>query len=110
MSSPGSVIITFASLLVEGSVRTPRVCHSPPRGQSASFAQMRWKTSLPRTLATRPLGATYVAIPLVTMVVGLTKRAADPTGNFTGVFVSGPAGTCPGAPYDLAGRIRGPRV
>src|SRR6516162_6767416 len=32
------------------------------------------------------------------------------TGNFTGVFVSGPAGTCPGVPYDLAGRVRGPRV
>jgi len=32
------------------------------------------------------------------------------TGNFTGVFISGPAGTCPGVPYDLAGRIRGPRV
>jgi hypothetical protein len=37
--------------------------------------------------------------------------AVDPaTGNFTGVFVSGPAGTCPGVPYDLAGRVRGPRV
>jgi hypothetical protein len=35
---------------------------------------MRWKTSIPRTLATRPFGATYVATPLVTMVVGLTKR------------------------------------
>src|SRR5215468_5141954 len=32
------------------------------------------------------------------------------TGNFTGVFVSSPAGTCPGVPYDLAGRVRGPRV
>jgi len=32
------------------------------------------------------------------------------TGNFTGVFVSGPAGTCPGVPYDLAGRVRGSRV
>jgi hypothetical protein len=32
------------------------------------------------------------------------------TGNFTGVFVSGPAGTCPGVPYDLAGRVRAPRV
>jgi len=32
------------------------------------------------------------------------------TGNFTGVFISGPAGTCPGVPYDLAGRVRGPRV
>jgi hypothetical protein len=32
------------------------------------------------------------------------------TGNFTGFFVSSPAGTCPGVPYDLAGRARGPRV
>jgi hypothetical protein len=37
--------------------------------------------------------------------------AVDPaTGNFTGVFISGPAGTCPGVPYDLAGRVRGSRV
>src|SRR6516162_3097612 len=35
---------------------------------------MRWKTSVPCTLATRPFGATYVAIPLVATVVGLTKR------------------------------------
>jgi hypothetical protein len=39
-----------------------------------SFVQMRWKTSVPRTLVTRPFGATYVAIPLVATVVGLTKR------------------------------------
>jgi hypothetical protein len=39
-----------------------------------SFAQVRWKISVPRTLVRRPLGATYVAIPLVTTVVGLTKR------------------------------------
>jgi hypothetical protein len=35
---------------------------------------MRWKTSVPRTLATRPSGATYVTIPVATTVVGLTKR------------------------------------
>ena len=29
--------------------------------------------------------------------------AINPAGNFTGVFVSGPAGTCPGVPYDLTG-------
>jgi hypothetical protein len=41
----------------------------------------------------------------------LKVLAVDPaTGNFTGVFVSGPAGTCPGVPYDLAGRVQGPRV
>jgi hypothetical protein len=41
----------------------------------------------------------------------LKVLSVDPaTGNFTGVFVSGPAGTCPGVPYDLAGRVRGPRV
>jgi hypothetical protein len=43
-------------------------------GFPASFVQMRWKTSVPRTLVTRPFGATYVAIPLVATVVGLTKR------------------------------------
>jgi hypothetical protein len=41
----------------------------------------------------------------------LKVLAVDPaTGNFTGVFVSGPSGTCPGVPYDLAGRVRAPRV
>ena len=41
----------------------------------------------------------------------LKVLAVDPaTGNFTGVFVSAPAGTCPGVPYDLAGRVRAPRV
>ncbi len=35
---------------------------------------MRWKTSVPRTLTTRPFGAKYVAIPVVATVVGLTKR------------------------------------
>jgi hypothetical protein len=37
----------------------------------------------------------------------LKVLAVDPaTGNFTGAFISGPAGTCPGVPYDLAGRSR----
>src|SRR6266568_7421647 len=40
----------------------------------------------------------------------LKVLAVDPSGNFTGVFISGPAGTCPGVPFDLAGRVRGPRV
>src|SRR5437016_9298496 len=40
----------------------------------------------------------------------LKVLAVDPAGNFTGVFVSGPAGTCQGVPYDLVGRVRGPRV
>jgi hypothetical protein len=35
---------------------------------------MRWKTSVPRNLMTRPLGATDVAIHLATTVVGLTRR------------------------------------
>jgi hypothetical protein len=35
---------------------------------------MRWKISVPRTLTTRPFGATYVATHLVATVVGLTKR------------------------------------
>jgi hypothetical protein len=35
----------------------------------------------------------------------------DPaTGNFRGVFISSPTGPCPAVPYDLAGRVRGPRV
>lgn len=34
----------------------------------------------------------------------------DPAGNFTGVLISGPAGSCPAVPYQLAGRMRGPRV
>src|SRR5260370_39817525 len=38
----------------------------------------------------------------------LKVLAVDPAGNFTGVFVSGPAGTCPGVPYDLVARVRGP--
>ena len=42
------------------------------------LVQMRWKTSVPRTLTTRPSGPTYVAIHLVATVVGLTKRP-DPT-------------------------------
>jgi len=41
----------------------------------------------------------------------LKVLAVEPaTGNFTGVFVSGPGGTCPGVPYDLIGRVRGSRV
>jgi len=40
----------------------------------------------------------------------LKVLAVDPAGNFTGVFISGPAGTCPGVPYDLAGRVRGSRI
>ena len=37
-------------------------------------------------------------------------NADSATGNFSGVFISGPSGPCPGVPYDLAGRIRGPRA
>lgn len=41
----------------------------------------------------------------------LKVLAVDPTtGNFTGVLISGPSGTCPAVPYQLAGRVRGPRV
>jgi hypothetical protein len=39
-----------------------------------------------------------------------SQRGAPATGNFTGSFISGPAGTCQGVPYDLVGRVRGPRV
>jgi hypothetical protein len=37
-------------------------------------------------------------------------NADSATGNFSGVFISGPSGPCPGVPYDLAGRIQGPRA
>jgi hypothetical protein len=33
-----------------------------------------------------------------------------PAANFGGVFISMPAGPCPGVPYDVAGRAQGPRV
>jgi hypothetical protein len=35
----------------------------------------------------------------------------DPaSGNFTGVFISKLAGACPGVPYQLVGRVGGPRI
>ena len=34
----------------------------------------------------------------------------DPAGNFTGVFINGPTGPCPGVPYNLVGRVRGSLV
>jgi hypothetical protein len=34
----------------------------------------------------------------------------DAAGNFSGVFISGPAGSCPGVPYNLVGSVRAPRV
>jgi hypothetical protein len=34
----------------------------------------------------------------------------DAGGNFSGVFLSSPSGPCPAVPYDVAGRIRTPRV
>jgi hypothetical protein len=41
----------------------------------------------------------------------LKVLGADPaTGSFGGVFISAPAGPCPGVPYNLSGRARGPRV
>jgi len=36
---------------------------------------------------------------------------ADPvSGSFTGIFISGPTGPCPGVPYALAGRVIGNRM
>jgi hypothetical protein len=32
------------------------------------------------------------------------------SGNFTGVFISKLAGACPGVPYQLVGRVGGPRI
>jgi hypothetical protein len=41
----------------------------------------------------------------------LKVLAVDPaTGNFSGVFVSNPVGPCPAVPYDVVGRMQGPRV
>jgi hypothetical protein len=40
----------------------------------------------------------------------ILKALWGDTGNFSGVFINSPAGPCPGVPYDLAGRVRGPRV
>jgi hypothetical protein len=41
----------------------------------------------------------------------LKVLVVDPaTGNFAGVFVSSPVGPCPAVPYDVVGRIQGPRV
>src|SRR6516162_10134181 len=37
-------------------------------------------------------------------------NADSATGNFSGVFISSPAGQCPAVPYDLAGHLQGPRV
>jgi|SRR5262245_29695762 len=40
----------------------------------------------------------------------LKVLSVDAAGNFGGTFISSPAGPCPAVPYDLAGRVRGPRV
>jgi len=40
----------------------------------------------------------------------LKVLSVDPAGNFTGVFISSPTGPCPGVPYNLVGRVRGPLV
>jgi hypothetical protein len=42
---------------------------------------------------------------------GLLKvLQVDPAGNFSGIFISSPSGPCPGVPYNLVGRVQGPRV
>jgi len=42
---------------------------------------------------------------------GLLKvLSVDPAGNFSGIFISSPTGPCPGVPYNLVGRVIGPRV
>ena len=42
---------------------------------------------------------------------GLLKvLSVDAAGHFSGVFISSPAGPCPGVPYNLVGSVRGPRV
>src|SRR5262249_19739896 len=42
---------------------------------------------------------------------GLSPESFDGhTGNFAGVFLSSPVGRCPAVPYDVVGRIQGPRV
>src|SRR5262245_7760221 len=40
-----------------------------------------------------------------------TVLRTDPaTGNFTGIYINGTAGQCPGVRYDVAGQIRGQRI
>jgi hypothetical protein len=42
---------------------------------------------------------------------GLLKvLQVDPAGNFSGIFISSPTGPCPAVPYNLVGRVIGPRV
>jgi hypothetical protein len=40
----------------------------------------------------------------------LKVLAVDPAGNFSGVFISSPAGPCPAVPYTVVGRVRGALV
>ena len=40
----------------------------------------------------------------------LKVLSVDGGGNFTGVFITSPAGPCPGVPYNVVGSVRGPRV
>jgi len=63
---PAPVRAQLESQAIENGLHLWRDC--------SRLAQMRWKTSVPRALATRPFGARYVAIPLVATVVGPTKR------------------------------------
>src|SRR5882757_5095320 len=37
-------------------------------------------------------------------------QADAATGSFTGIFISGPTGPCPGVPYALSGRVVGKRM
>src|SRR5262249_4446142 len=57
-------------------VRLSPVDRASTRG--AGLVQMRWKTSVPRTLTTPPFGPTYVSIHRVTTVVRLTTRPCPP--------------------------------
>jgi hypothetical protein len=40
----------------------------------------------------------------------LKVLSVDAAGNFTGVFITSPAGPCPAVPYNVVGSVRGPRV
>jgi len=37
-------------------------------------------------------------------------RTDAATGNFTGIYINGTTGPCPGVRYDVAGQIRGQRI
>ena len=70
-------------------------------------------TALVLLLASAATASAQGLIPSVwqTQRGGILKvLSVGPGGNFSGVFITGPSGPCPGVPYNLVGQVRGPRV